>query len=226
MQSIAKHLGRVELPGFTGTRVQMMPFLVHDPAGSLPAPFAPWLDLLSRISQHSGARGVGFITLDEAELRRGDYHRRPGLHVDCGGPLLAHGGAPPPPPKHGGSPPAPGPHGASSRRGGMYVVASACGSRGWVGEFPGEQADEGDCDGIRGALGRATRLEAGELYWANSHFVHETIPVTSAGPRQFLRVSMPSDSPWHADYTPNPLGVVPTGAIVGGRADFMNFRKE
>ena len=230
LQSIAHRLGRVELPRFTETRVQMMPFLVHAPHSSLPEALAPWRHLVASICSLSGEHGVGFLTIDEAIVTRGEHHRRPGLHVDCGGPLLAHGGSPPRPwpPRHGGSPPPPpghggSPHAGASFRGGMYVVASSIGSRGWVGAVPGQQEDEGNCEHLAKHLGRATLFEAGDLFWCNSDFVHETLPARETGPRQFLRVSMPSAAPWHANYTPNPLGIAPAGRVAAPRAE-MTFR--
>ncbi len=215
-------LGQVSLPKFQGTRLQMMPFLVHDPDSSVPAELACWLPLLRGIAVHSEEVGVGFLTIDEAELRKGEHHRRPGLHVDCGGPLLAHGGSPPPP-GHGGSPPPKPNHGASGGGGGMYLLASSVGCRGFLGSYDDSQGDDGDCEHLRRELVGGFDMEGGKLYWANHHFIHETLPAKRSGPRQFVRVSMPSDAPWHANYTQNPLGIVPSGRIAPPR-DEMQFR--
>lgn len=107
----------------------------------------------------------------------------------------------------------------------MYVLASHIGSRGWVGEIDAEQGEEGNCEHLRGLLASLcpVSLEPHTLYWCNSTFIHETIPASGRQRRTFARVSMPSAAPWHANYTANPLGVLPAGTIASPRTE-MSYR--
>lgn len=225
MKSELIELGRVELPEFSGVRCQMMPFRVDDPSGTVP--FEQWRPLVSFVCSIAKEHGVGFLTIDEAIVQPGQHHRRPGLHVDCGGSATDHGGAPPPAPKHGGSPPAPGPaHGASGGHGGMFTVASHRGCRGYVGIVAGDQGADGDCSHLLDRIAGLRRVDMlpDVLYWANHTFIHETLPATEVQSRQFVRVSMPSAAPWHSDYTPSPIGIRPAGPIVGPRQGQMAHR--
>lgn len=66
-------------------------------------------------------------------------------------------------------------------------------------------------------------MVAGVVYGCGALTVHKSIPMVKDTPRQFVRLSMPSDAPWYEGYTVNPLGVKPTGPIHDRRA-FMDYR--
>ncbi len=66
-------------------------------------------------------------------------------------------------------------------------------------------------------------MQPNTLYWCSPLCVHESLMTRHPAARQFVRVSMPSDAPWHEGYTPNPLGILPTGPIHGPRKG-MRYR--
>jgi hypothetical protein len=69
-KSEIEDLGRVKLPPFTGTRVMMMPFRTEDAAT---APFVEWRPVVAELLRRVGpVRGVGYLTLDEAIVRKGE----------------------------------------------------------------------------------------------------------------------------------------------------------
>jgi hypothetical protein len=67
-------------------------------------------------------------------------------------------------------------------------------------------------------------LENNVVYLCAPDLVHEGLPMAVDTPRQFCRVSFPSDAPWYEGYTPNPLGIKPTGPIHPPRSEFMAYR--
>ena len=208
--STIENRGRVTLPSFRGIRVMMMPFHIHDPERSLPPDFADWFPVLRRMGK-GAPRGVGYLTLDEALVRAGETHRRPGLHVDGVGPDGEAGGW-----GAGGG------YGAS----GMTMVSSHVGCVAWSQVFAGRPAPDGDCSHLEPELNpaAATVLQPSEIYWCGPMTVHKALPLTADTARQFCRVSYPSEAPWYEGYTPNPLGIKPTGPIHAPRVAYMGYR--
>lgn len=213
MLSEVIHCGHVALPEFTGTRVMMMPFALDAPSDSLPATLTQWKPALESIVTHSKVKkGVGYLTIDEAHVKAGTTHRRPGLHVDGIGPNGTIGG-------WGGG-------GGSWGQNGMLVAASHVGCRAWEKNFDGQAVSNGDCAHLRDQCCEEDQIVmgAGEVYWCGPLAVHESLTMTADCARQFVRVSMPSDAPWYEGYTVNPLGIQPTGPIHAARRHFMEYR--
>ncbi len=212
MNSEIKRVGSLVFPTFSGVRIMMMPFHIHDPARTLPDSLAAWRAAVEALcSRASRARGVAYLTIDEAIVLAGETHRRPGLHVDGIGPngeRAAWGG--------GG--------GWGAR--GMLVAASHVGCRGWAQTFCGEARANGDCEHLRSECDPAKEvtMHAGEIYWCGPTAVHESLPMTADTRRQFVRLSMPSDAPWYDGYTKNPLGIDPAGPIHAARSAYMAHR--
>jgi len=183
----------------------MMPVIL----GSLKG--VPWAykELVSQLFLHVEARfigKVGYLTIDEKELRWGETLRRSGLHVDgyyhgkCG----AWGG--------GG--------GWGSVGNGMLTISSTPHCRAYLGKVFGTPKDEGECDHLE-MPNKGEVFEAGEVYWVDGACVHESLPVVCTTKRQFVRLSMPSNGPWFEGYTENPHGILPTGEILPRRDKYM-----
>jgi hypothetical protein len=202
----------VRFPKFRGIRVMMMPFLVEDPIGTLPENLYHYATMTRDILNYGADRGVGYITIDESLVKTGETHRRPGLHVDGIGP---DGRAAP----YGGG-------GGYAARG-MYLAASVKGCRGWNKVFKGWPGLNGDCAHLSDQCRPedAIPFEANTVYWCSPLAVHEPLQLAQDTPRQFLRVSMPSDAPWHEGYTENPLGIKPGGPIEPPRVAEMSYRR-
>ncbi len=215
--SEVEDLGDFELPAYSGTRWMMMPFRLDDVRRTITR--EDWhraLELMVALAPIQ--EGVGYITVDEAEVEPEETHRRPGLHVDGVGPTGGIGG-------WGGGGTGPGP-GGSWGTGGMVVTASHTGCVAYPGEFQGRIGPNGDCEHLRPMLaGRAAvPLLGGRAYRLNSTAIHESIRMPSRVRRQFVRLSLPSEAPWYEGYTSNPLGIKPEGPIHPARAAFMGFR--
>lgn len=197
--SIIASVGTVNLPQFTGVRVMMLPFLWEAPAETLPDNLRQWRRPLSEICARMAITGVGYLTIDEAALKLGETHRRPGLHVDGNGPWAKNG---------------------------MFIASSRIGARGWHKVFDGEPGTEDTCEHLRPQCSRreATYFLAGRLYYCSPFCVHESLPMTSDVERTLIRVSLPSDAPWYEGYTPNPIGILPAGEILPARTEQMAYR--
>lgn len=206
--SEAHPLGPVSFPPFTGLRVMMMPFRFDDPDSLSEAQLGGWRDVvLDLIARQGGGTGVGYLTIDEAVVEPGHTHRRPGLHVDGGG---AWGGGP----AYGGN--------------GMILAANVCGARAWLKSFAGDPGLEGDCEHLRPECepAEAVTFAPGEAWWCSPACVHEGVVVVERTARQLVRISFPSDAPYHRPYTPNATGVVPTTRPGPDRSGFMAYREE
>ncbi len=204
IESKIEDFGTIALPKYTGTRVMMMPFLMEEPRKSIPDTLEHWRDTIEHICQRSAVKkGVGYLTIDEALVRKGETHRRPGLHVDGMG---TYGG------------------GGGYAANGMFLATSYIGCLGYPGSIPGEPGPDGDCEHLRKHLFQTMIMDKYRLYWCSPMAVHEAIPMDKDIYRQLIRVSMPSDAPYHREYTPNPTGVVPPGVPAEPRPHHMNFR--
>ncbi len=190
----------------------MMPFLLED-AMSIPGGVAQWRQFVASITQKAGAPKIGtaYLTIDEALVETGETQRRPGLHVDGVGPSGDAGG-------WGG--------GGGWGSNGMIVAASVAGCNVYAGDFDGWPAPNGDCTHLKDECATKERvlLDANQAYWLSPMTVHEVFPMKETVKRQFVRISMPSNSPWYEGYTENPNGIKPTGPIHPARTEFMQFR--
>lgn len=205
IESQIKDFGALQLPEFSGTRVMMMPFLMQAPYASLPDSLSHWREAVSTICELATAKqGVGYLTIDEALVRAGETHRRPGLHVDGVGPYGGGGGG----------------YAAN----GMFLASSVDGCMGYRQTLDAEPGPDGDCEHLRLALAPGFVMRAGRVYWCSPMAIHEALPMREDTRRQLLRVSMPSDAPYHREYTPNPTGVVPPGEPAPPRPHHMAYR--
>lgn len=206
--SSLKEVGELDFPNWSGTRIQMMPVMMSDPE-SIPANLGNWKDAFVRLCSFSkGAKGIGYLTIDERKVKAGEVHRRPGLHVDGMG-VWGRGGG----------------WGIN----GMLMSSNVEACVAWNQEFlgyPNKGTDvgdprEGDCEHLREQASDLFRLalRAGRVYWCEAMCVHESIPVKVDAFRTFVRLSMPSYSEWPVNCTPNPLGIKPAKIGTARRVD-------
>lgn len=206
MKSEIYSLGHVQFPEFSGIRIMMMPFRIDQP---FPIEhYRPFVDAMLKLSRldravHETPMGdVGYMTIDEAIVRAGETHRRPGLHVDGLG-AWGRGG-----------------WGAD----GFIMASSRDGALAYRGLFEGAPGADGDCEHLREQCTERVRMLDGTLYWCNPTLIHEATPASITVTRQFVRLSLPNDCPWYEGYTESPVGVMPTGPILPRRVEQMGYR--
>lgn len=211
--SVFERVGEVKLPEFSGVRVMMLPVIIED-VNSLPDFVAGYKQAFKTMCEteqakkHSGE--VGYLTIDEKVVPANKTHRRSGAHVDG----VYHGGVGG---WGGGAGGSWGGHGN-----GMLTVSSVAGCKAWKQWFEGWPGWEGEADHLmdQAKEDHAVLFSAGELYWVDGLCVHESLNFEHDTPRQFVRLSLPSEGPWFEGYTENPLGIKPTGPILP-RREFM-----
>lgn len=201
-------------PVFSGVRVMMMPFYAHDVTGSLPKELSGYFPMLEKMIKSSPAHveyweeNTAYLTIDEKSLNPDQCQRKEGLHVDGmykGSLSGAWGGS-------GG--------GWGSCGNGMLLVSNTddlC--KMWLGDFEGYPVDDGDCEHLRDQLltKEEVSFKRGQVVWADGLCVHQSFKTKVPVNRQFVRVSLPNNSPWFVGYTENPLGIKPTGTIIKER---------
>lgn len=201
-------------PAFSGVRIMMMPFHAHDVAESLPTLLDSYKPLLQAMIDRAPNHVVfptdatAYLTIDEMYLAPGVIQRKPSLHVDgmYQGELSGAWGG-------GGG-------GWGSVGNGMLLSSNTdnlC--KMWTGKFDGLPINDGECDHLRGELPSKEMysFQAGDVIWADGLLVHESYPAQHAVHRQFVRVSLPNNSPWFVGYSENPLGIQPCGRVVDER---------
>lgn len=203
-----KHVGTVGLPRPSGIRIMMMPVRMSNIA-SIPPSLTHWRGTINKLFAMSSCKtGIGYLTIDEKVIPAGETHRRRRLHVD--GIYKNVGGG------WGG-----GDNGAWGSNG-MLTVASHAGCRTWNQDFIGYPKEEGECEHLREQCKEGVVFQPNEVYWLHGLCVHESLPMKEPTYRQFVRLSMPSTSPWFEGYTVNPLGILPEVAILP-RRPFMDM---
>lgn len=201
-------------PEFSGTRVMMMPFHAHNVQGSLPASLDSYKPLLQAMIDRAPKHVVfpedatAYLTIDEMHLEPGVIQRKPSLHVDgmYQGELSGAWGG-------GGG-------GWGSVGNGMLLSSNTSDlCKMWTGQFKGLPINDGECDHLRSELDSKEMysFQAGDVIWADGLLVHESYAAQHAVDRQFVRVSLPNNSPWFVGYSENPLGIKPCGRVIDER---------
>lgn len=183
---------QVTFPDFTGERVYMVPFTVAD---GLPKHLARWQATVDAMLRGIDARGLVYLMIDQAEIRRGDFHRRPGLHVDnYWNPGSVDHGGPPPPPLHGPIPAPPTHSGHGPKYGSelLIIASDILGCEALVGRWSGECDGHGDCSHVKRDGLRVVPMLPG-LAWIGEtgSLLHEALPLARDAQRTVVRLNVP-----------------------------------
>ena len=208
-----KLVGKIDFPDYRGIRILQMPFILGD-IESIPDFLSHWVETFKSLFEISHIKsGIAYITIDEKLVKKGQTHRRKGLHVDGiykGNAGCTFGG-------DGG-----GPFGTVGD--GMYLVSSEIGCRAWNQSFNGWPGYEGECDHLMDECKKEneTIFQKNEVYWVDGLCVHESLPMKKDTFRQMVRLTMPNDNPWFEGFTLNPKGIKHTGKMMPRRIEFMD----
>lgn len=178
-----------------------MPIILGKMDG-VPQQYYGIMDNLYSIIESRWINHIGYLTIDEQKLKKGESLRRAGLHVDGiynnkGGPWAGGGGW-------------------GTVGTGMFVISNTPHCKAYLGYFSGKPKKEGECEHLK-LPNKGEILKKNEIYWLDGLCVHESLPVKRKLKRQWLRLSMPSNAPWFEGYTENPTGILPTGKILSKR---------
>jgi len=195
LKSKSKMIKPISLPEYRGDQVYMHEFDMANP--SLPKGYERWNTTLKEMVVASPKQtGKAYITIDEKIVKAGKSHRRGGPHTD-GNYLFGWGG--------GGGGWLTGEDGRllpreqheeqyCSEKGGMLMVSSYEACKGWNGDYEGQPNQGGDCSHLDLSKMNNFNLKSNTLYWGNSTFIHESLPLEEDVKRQLVRITLPADA--------------------------------
>lgn len=192
--SISKELYEVQIPNFTG-EVKMLPFNLENLL-EIPSQFK---ELVSKMIEALPVKkGIAYLTLDGKFVEKGKTQRRGGVHIDGNFlPSLKWGDG------GGGNGWKVGEGGRilssiehklsyESKTGGMLIASTYPACKGWNGEFEGKAYVGGDCTRLQG-LDEGFVLKPNTVYYGNSQFLHESLPIDKDVHRVLARITLPLD---------------------------------
>lgn len=196
INSISKELYEVQIPNFTG-EIKMLPFNLENLI-EIPRQFKE--AILKMIEVLPIKKGIAYLTVDGKLVEKGETQRRGGVHIDGnfipeisdwssgggngwkvgeGGRILSS--------EH---------HKLSyeSKTGGMLIVSTYPACKGWNGKFKGKPYIGGDCTRIKN-LSEGFILKENTVYYGNSQWLHESLPIDKTTHRIVVRITLPMDYP-------------------------------
>ena len=195
--SISKELYKVQIKDFIG-EVKMLPFSLEN-LKEVPTQFKKLVKKM--ISALPDKKGVAYLTVDGKLVEKGKTQRRGGVHID-GNYLTSlewgNGGG-------GGNGWKVGEGGRilsskehklsyETETGGMLIASTYPACKGWNGAFKGRPYVGGDCSRVKG-LGEGFVLKPNIVYYGNSQFLHESLPIDKIIHRTLVRITLPLDYP-------------------------------
>lgn len=197
-------------PLFTGERVYMREFWKEL---RLPIELRRWQSTVDQMLMGVDTGRPMYLMIDQSELKAGQVHRRPGVHLDGywvaghspqpgGSHTPRHAPVEPvhsPRPSHWATPDPKHPgkfvlswEDASFEEPEAIILASNVeGCRGFVGEFDGPIRDGGDASEVDISGLAEVQLEAHQTYIGNVSFLHESLPFPEACKRTLVRINAP-----------------------------------
>jgi hypothetical protein len=196
-----KKIDVVEFPKSKGININMMPFIMGDMA-TIPEEYRHYAQMIEACNIPKSEIGkVGYLTITESDVTKGESQRRGGVHVEKH-PNRNWGGG-------GGA--------WGGYKGGLYMssnVSNSC--RVWD-HYVEDPGNMGDCEHLRNDLGEGELLQEGELVWMTDGTPHESMSIEEGTHRQFFRLVTSEVSVWYEDHsTRNRLGIDPNAEIIKG----------
>jgi len=214
--------GWVEFPEPQGIQINMLPFIMGA-KDTLPEEFHHYWPMIEACELPETEIGkVGYLTIHESLVRKGESQRRPGVHIETPGLVLGAEGKYHQHPAMWGC----GLVEASRKEfpnlprvvGGLYMasnVQSSCNVWNTLITDPGiVVGHHGDLEHVRDILGNPTPMRANQIYWLTDRTPHESLPLKEEQHRQFFRLVTSSLSVWFPEHsTANRLGTVPDPSV-------------
>lgn len=191
IKSVSKKLNSIEIPFFNG-EVSMLPFNLSD-LTTLPTEFRETVKEM--IKNLPNKVGEAFLTVHGKFVKKSKTLRRGAPHID-GNYLkeFASWGS------GGGNGWKVGENGMrltskehslsyENEKGGMLIASNYSACKGWNGVFDDKAGVGGDCSHLR--LNEGFMLEANKVYYGNSQFIHESLPLDKDVHRVMYRITLP-----------------------------------
>jgi hypothetical protein len=196
IKSLATELMYVQVPEFTG-ELRMLPFDMQTLKG-IPEEFMEFVRTL--IAPLPDKKHTAWFTLDGRVIEKGKSHRRPGVHIDgnyipdvsdwgggSNGWKVGEGGRSLSSDHHKLS--------YENENGGLILVSNYPACRGWIGSYDITPGIGGDLRHSADKLDKGFMLKSNTVYYGNSRFIHESLPVENKVHRVLARITLPMDYP-------------------------------
>lgn len=190
--SISKEFQEINIPFYDGS-IKMLSFYLED-LSRIPAQFKGLVEEM--ISGLPIKKGLAYFTVDGKLIKKGESHRRPGVHIDgnflpsqgwdSGGWKIGGGGKVLSESDHLIA--------YESNTGGLLIASTHPACKGWNGLFEGRPSTGGDCAHIN-ITGNGFIMNPNVIYYGNSQFLHESVPVDKDVHRTLVRITLPVDYP-------------------------------
>lgn len=189
--SISKELNPITLNHHRG-EVSMLPFKL-DNLDELPAKFRETVKQMIEFLPIK--KGIAYLTVHGKFVKESKTLRRGGAHIDGnylpdkskwgndGGWKIGENGPATNTTFHKQS--------YESNTGGMIIASNYSSCMGWNGQFEGTPNVGGDCTHID--LGKGFMLKPNIVYYGNSQFIHESLPVKQDVFRLMYRITLPQN---------------------------------
>jgi len=189
--SKSKKLNNIQIPSYDG-ELSMCPFNLGD-VSSVPLQFRETVRTM--IDQLPNKIGEAFLTVHGAYIEKTKTLRRGAPHIDGNYlPEVASWGS------GGGNGWKVGENGVKlnskehaisyeNTKGGMLIASDYASCMGWNGEYEGASGVGGDCSHLN--LQEGFKLEPNTVYYGNSQFIHESLPLDKSTHRTLYRITLP-----------------------------------
>jgi len=192
IHSIVQPLNTISIPYFKG-EVSMLPFDLSD-LSSLPTQFRETAEQM--IKNLPNKIGMAFLTVHGKFVKKAKTLRRGAPHIDGnympqvsswgneggnGGWKVGENGAKLSSQEHTLS--------YDNVNGGMLIASNYSACKGWAGKFEGKAKEGGDCSHLN--LNEGFMLDANKVYYGNSQFIHESLPLDKDIFRVLFRITLP-----------------------------------
>lgn len=193
LHSIVKPLNSISIPHFKG-EVSMIPFDLSN-LNSVPKQFRGTVEQM--VQNLPNKTGTAFLTVHGRFVKKAKTLRRGAPHIDGNYmPKVSSWG------NSGGGGWKVGQNGAKltseehiksyeNPNGGMLIASNYSACKAWEGKFEGKANEGGDCSHLE--LGEGFMLDANKVYYGNSQFIHESLPLDKDVFRVLFRITLPME---------------------------------
>lgn len=169
----------IPFPAFTGERVYMR----RIDGGVMPPDLARWGPTVQAMMADVEANGPVYLMVDQMRVRKGETHRRPGMHVDGWWDEKAG--------RHGGHVTT-GIHRPGEGMQTLVLAATHEGCRAFVGDYDGEVVgDGGDCAAVSIIGMESVPMKPGVAYHGDAAtLLHESVACVESCERTVVRLNV------------------------------------
>ena len=195
IKSISKELNTIQIPYYKG-ELSMLPFNLND-LSTVPNEFKETVEQM--IISLPNKMGTAFLTIHGKFIKKAKTLRRGAPHIDgnfiqglsdywgggggTNGWKVGENGFSLTSEEHKLS--------YENENGGMLIVSDYSACMGWNGIYEGKAKEGGDCSHID--LGEGFMLKPNKVYYGNSQFIHESLPLDKDIFRVLYRITLPID---------------------------------